>query len=93
VTRKNPEEDLDLNTTNEESGSGPSWGVEVEPTGPGNSVFYSARRVVLGDDYVEIQLLDGKYMTLATGQVRKVLSMRANGASGYTGKTPSDEIY
>ena len=93
MTRKNPEEELDLDTTNEEASPRPTWGVEVEPSGPGKSVFYAARKVVLGDDYVEIQLLDGKYMTLATGQVRKVLLMRTSGTSGYTGKTPADEIY
>jgi hypothetical protein len=93
VTRQNPEEEVELDTADEED-SGLAWGVEVTPSGPGNSVFFSARRVILSGDHVEIQLLNGKYMSYPIDQVRKVLSMRATGTSGYTGDTPlPDEFY
>lgn len=93
MTRQNPEEEVDLDTVDEEE-SGLAWGVEVTPSGPGNSMFFSARRVLLCGDHVEIQLLDGKFVSYPIAQVRKVLSMRASEPSGYTGDTPlPDEFY
>jgi len=91
VTRQNPEEELDISTDEEESGL--AWGVEVEPSGPGKSVFYSARKVVLNAEYVEIQLLDGKYVAIPIKQVRKVMSIRAKPKTDYTDDSSSDEIY
>lgn len=90
----NPEEEVDTSTAGDEEPSGLAWGVEVEPVGTGSSVFYSARRVVLGAEYVEIQLLDGKYVAHPIENVRKVLSMRAKEPTSYTDEEPTpDEFY
>ena len=84
---------MDLDTADEEE-SGLAWGVEVSPSGPGNSVFFSARKVVLSGEFVEIQLLSGKYVSFPIDKIRKVLSMRATGSSGYTDDTSlPDEFY
>jgi hypothetical protein len=94
VTRQNPEEEVDISAAGEEEESGLAWCVEVEPPNGAPSIFYSARKVVLSSDFVEIQLLDGKYVAHPVEQVRKVLSMRPKASPGYTGEAPiPDEIY
>ena len=78
-----------------EESSGVAWGVEVETSMPGkDSAFHSARKVILDGEYVQIELSDGTYQAYPIEQVRKVLSMRANSRSGYTGEDLSaDDLY
>lgn len=71
------------------------WGVELEFSDQTKrSVFYSARRVVLDGEFVQIQLRDGSYTTYPVAKIRKILSMRSEQVVAYTDEdTNADEIY
>lgn len=93
MTNRDPDE-LDIKFAEEEDVS-VFWSVEVEFSDSAQkSVFYSARRIVLDGEYAQIQLPDGTYASFPIGQIRKVLSMRADPPTGYTDKDLSaDELY
>lgn len=86
MTKEKPDENLDLRDPAKDE-STPIWGIEVEfQDRSKKSVFHSAKKVILDGDYVQVQLLDSKYVAYPLIDVRKVLSVRARSLSGYTGK-------
>jgi len=90
-------DDLDIKFADEETGV--AWGVELEFADQKQpSVFYSARKVVLDGEFAQIQLPDGTYASYPIGQVRKILSMKADPPPGYTedddiADLSDDELY
>lgn len=95
-----PEESDELDVKFADEADPVFWGVEVDFSFDRSlntdrkSLFYSARKVVLDENYVQIQLPNGKYQCFPIHQVRKVLAMRATVSTGYTGEDFSpDELY
>jgi hypothetical protein len=70
------------------------WGLEIEWDRREQSIFRSARRVILDDSSAEIQTLDGAYETFPIERIRKILAMKSEAPQGYTDEDlGADEIY
>lgn len=88
----NPSDPDELALQYSEGDNGLAWGVEIHPHRSNVKTFFrSARRVILDGECVQLQLADGTYEAFPIHHVRKILAMRVEPQSGYTGAELSED--